>query len=99
MANLRDVAARAGVSVATASRVASGSAGVRPETRERVERAMRDLLYVAPGRAPSTGAIGLLVPELAEPGLPRARPGDGGARDRGYGLATILCNTAGSRVP
>ena len=46
MASLRDVANRAGVSVATASRVASGSAAVRPKTREKVERAMRDLLYV-----------------------------------------------------
>ena len=41
---------------ATASRVASGSAAVRPETRERVERAMRDLLYVAPGRTEPSGA-------------------------------------------
>ena len=47
MTSLRDVADRAGVSVATASRVMSGSAAVRPETRERVERAMRELLYVA----------------------------------------------------
>ena len=55
-ASLRDVADRAGVSVATASRVASGSTAVRPETRERVERAMRDLLYVAPGRTEPSGA-------------------------------------------
>ena len=38
MASLRDVAERAGVSVATASRVVSGSAAVRPETRQKVER-------------------------------------------------------------
>src|SRR6476659_11283544 len=58
-ASLRDVAERAGVSVATASRVVSGSAGVRPETRERVERAVRELLDVAPGRSEGSGAIGL----------------------------------------
>ena len=66
MANLRDVAQHAGVSLATASRVASGSASVRAETRARVERAMRDLLYVAPGAMVTTGAIGLLVPELGD---------------------------------
>ena len=70
MTNLREVAERAGVSVATASRVATRSTSVRPQTRERVERAMRDLLYVPPrGKAP-TGAIGLLVPELTNPVFP-----------------------------
>ena len=95
MANLRDVAARAGVSVATASRVASGSARVRPHTRERVERAMRDLLYIAPGRGPSTGAIGLLVPELQNPVFPALAQAMEVNATR-FGLASILCNTAGS---
>jgi DNA-binding LacI/PurR family transcriptional regulator len=92
MATLRDVAQRAGVSVATASRVASGATPVRAETRTRVERAMRELLYVPPGRRPDTGLIGVLVPELANPIFPalaqaietRAAP---------EGLASILCNT------
>jgi len=35
MTSLKDVAERAGVSVATASRVATGAANVRPETRRR----------------------------------------------------------------
>jgi len=55
MATLRDVAEQAGVSLATASRVVSGLDNVRYETRERVERAMRELLYVPPGRRPATG--------------------------------------------
>jgi DNA-binding LacI/PurR family transcriptional regulator len=92
MASLRDVAQRAGVSVATASRVANGHTQVRPATRERVERAMRDLLYVPPGRQAATGLIGILVPELANPIFPalaqaietRAAPA---------GLASILCDT------
>src|SRR5918999_1402526 len=95
MANLRDVAARAGVSLATASRVVSGSDNVRPETRERVERAMRDLLYVPPGRGPQTGAIGLLVPELANPVFPALAQAMEVKATEG-GLASILCNTAGS---
>jgi DNA-binding LacI/PurR family transcriptional regulator len=95
MASLRDVADRAGVSVATASRVASGSATVRPETRDRVERAMRDLLYVPPARVEPAGAIGLFVPEFGNPvfaALAQAMETHA-ARD---GLATILCNTHGS---
>jgi DNA-binding LacI/PurR family transcriptional regulator len=92
--NLRDVARLAGVSVATASRVATGSAGVRPETRKRVEAAMRELLYVPAERVrrTETGLIGVLVPELANPIFPalaqaietRAAPS---------GFASILCNT------
>jgi DNA-binding LacI/PurR family transcriptional regulator len=95
MPNLRDVAQHAGVSLATASRVASGSASVRAETRERVERAMRELLYVAPGATAATGAIGLLVPELGNPIFP-ALAEEMERRATAAGMATILCNTAGS---
>lgn len=42
-ANIRDVSTRAGVSVKTVSRVLNGHRYVRPETREKVERAMQDL--------------------------------------------------------
>jgi DNA-binding LacI/PurR family transcriptional regulator len=95
MASLRDVAERAGVSVATASRVASGSAAVRPETRDRVERAMRDLLYVPPARVEPAGAIGLLVPEFGNPVFASlAESMETHAAE--HGLATILCNTHGS---
>lgn len=92
---LRDVARRAGVSVATASRVASGTASVREETRFRVEQAMRDLLYVPRQRPAATGAIGLLVPELSNPIFP-ALAGEMQRRASEAGLATILCTTAGS---
>src|SRR5919202_1736303 len=92
MASLRDVAQRAGVSVATASRVVSGFDGVRLETRERVERAMRELLYVPPGRRPATGMIGLLVPSLENPIFPAlAQAMEERATEAGF--ASILCNT------
>jgi DNA-binding LacI/PurR family transcriptional regulator len=97
MASLRDVAERAGVSLATASRVATGSALVRDETRDRVERAMRELLYVPTRRSPPTGAIGLLVPEFENPifaALAQAME----TRATNAGFATILCNTAGSAL-
>jgi DNA-binding LacI/PurR family transcriptional regulator len=80
------------VSLATASRVASGGDGVRPKTRARVEGAMRDLLYVPPGRKSATGAIGLLVPELTNPVFPALAQAME-ARATEAGLATILCNT------
>jgi DNA-binding LacI/PurR family transcriptional regulator len=96
-ASLRDVANRAGVSVATASRVVSGSAVVRPETRERVERAVRELLYVPPGRAEPSGAIGLLVPEFGNPVFAALAQAMETHATRA-GFATILCNTAGSAM-
>lgn len=95
MASLRDVAERAGVSVATASRVVSGSASVRPATRQKVERAMRDLLYVAPDRPAAAGAIGLLLPEFGNPVFSALAQAMETYAARA-GLATILCNTHGS---
>jgi len=50
-ANLRDVAARAGVSPATASRVFGGSNNVHADTRERVLAAADELGYVVNGLA------------------------------------------------
>ena len=97
MATLRDVAERAGVSVATTWRVVHGVDSVRPQTRDRVERAMRDLLYVPASPAGASGAIGLLLPEFANPvfaALAQAMERYA-TRQR---LATILCNTHGSAL-
>src|SRR5919108_4825872 len=95
MASLREVALRAGVSLATASRVASGAPSVRPETRERVELAMRELLYVPPRRPAVAGVIGLLVPEFSNPVFPALAQAME-VRATALGLASILCNTEGS---
>jgi len=93
MASLRDVAREAGVSVATASRVVSGLDNVRSETRERVERAMRELLYVPPGRRAATGVIGLLLPDFENPIFPAlAQAMENRATEAGF--ASILCSTA-----
>jgi len=71
---LEDVAARADVHVSTVSRVLNGRDGdaIRPETRERIFEAARELRYRpnALARAlktSTTGAIGLLVPSLRNP--------------------------------
>jgi DNA-binding LacI/PurR family transcriptional regulator len=66
--NLEDVAARAGVSRATVSRVVNGQASVAPELRERVQRAVDQLGYVPNQAARSlmtqrTDAIALLASE------------------------------------
>src|ERR1700728_1128819 len=65
---LADVAHLAGVSLATASRVLTGSARVRPQTRDRVEQAMTRLAYVRnrAARSPSSrraGAVALVMGE------------------------------------
>lgn len=64
---LADVARMAGVSSATASRVLTGSARVRPQTRERVEEAIARLGYVrnraARSSARRAGSIALVVGE------------------------------------
>lgn len=94
-ATLREVAKHAGVSLATASRVVNGGDQVREETRERVERAMRELLYIPHGRPGVTGAVGLFVPDLANPIFPLLAA----AMERqatAVGFSTILCNTTGS---
>ena len=70
-ADIRDVAARAGVSLSTVSRVLNGRSEnhMRPETREKVLEAIRDLNY-APVKAAQTlrrirtKTLGIIVPDI-----------------------------------
>ncbi|SFB93442.1 LacI family DNA-binding transcriptional regulator [Streptomyces aidingensis] len=69
---LADVAARAGVSAATVSRVLNGNYPVARTTRSRVMRAVEELEYVVNGPASSLAAarsdlIGVLVNDIADP--------------------------------
>jgi LacI family transcriptional regulator len=71
-ANIYAVAERAGVSIATVSRVQRGVGRVSTETRERVERAIDELGYSPDptGRALAgqrLDAIGIVFPDLAGP--------------------------------
>jgi LacI family transcriptional regulator len=71
-ATIRDVAERAGVSIATVSRVVRESGTVRPETQERVFRAIAELRYTPNqlGRrlAEQTHAAnGIVFPDLSGP--------------------------------
>lgn len=69
MASIHDVARRAGVSVATVSRVVNGTKYVRPEIRQKVEAAIRELGYQPKAiarnfRLQQTRTIGVLLPGL-----------------------------------
>lgn len=76
-----DVAERAGVSIATVSRVYRNPEAVRPETRDRVLAAARDLGYVPSGNARglasrSTGVLGLCFPDYSDPDVEAAADDD-----------------------
>lgn len=69
----QDVAAIAGVSEATVSRVMNAKEGVRSSTRDRVLRVLAELGYVpeALRTGPHAGVVGLIVPELDNPIFPK----------------------------
>ncbi|MFG2589903.1 LacI family DNA-binding transcriptional regulator [Streptomyces sp. NPDC048438] len=72
MATIKDVAARAGVALGTASRVLSGSSQTSADSRARVLAAASELGYVAHGPARSlrrarTDVLGLLVSDIRNP--------------------------------
>jgi LacI family transcriptional regulator, galactose operon repressor len=96
---IRDVAAQAGVSAMTVSRVINESPRVSRETRRRVEEAIAELGYV-PNRLArglsgrKTGAIGLIVPDVGNPFFTLVvRGAEQVAWRSGYHV--ILCNTQG----
>jgi LacI family transcriptional regulator len=98
--SIRDVAAAAGVSVATVSRVlspASAAVPMRKETRDKVERAIDQLGYRPNDLARAllqhrTAAIGLVVPDISNPYYPPLVRGvEDAASSQGYRV--VLCNT------
>lgn len=101
MADIKGVAARAGVSVATVSRVMSGASRVSPQTRSRVLAAIAELDYrpnaVARSlRTDSTHSLGLIIGDIVNPfftGLARAVEDE--ARAAGY---TVVVGNADERA-
>jgi LacI family transcriptional regulator len=72
MVTMREVAAKAGVSAKTVSRVFNGDRHVLPDTRAHVERIMQELNYVpnvlaTTFRAGRSPAIGVAVPDIVDP--------------------------------
>ncbi len=99
MATLRDVARRAGVSIATVSYVLNGTRSVSPEVEARVREAVRALQYrpnrLARGlRRKRTHVIGLVVPDSANPFFAEIARG---MEDLSFAHdhSVILCNSDG----
>jgi len=97
MATIRDVAKKAGVSVATVSHVINGTRKVAPETEARVRRAMEALGYQPNAIAQSlrkrtTYAIGILVSDITNPFFATlVRGAEDAALEAGYSV--IMCNS------
>ncbi len=97
MVKIKDVAAAAGVSTATVSRVLSDHPHVRPQVRDRVLAVVAQLEYrpnllARSLRAQQTNTIGLILPDIRNPffaSISRA------VEDIAYehGMSVILCNT------
>lgn len=68
---LADIAANAGVSIATVSRVINQKPGVKESTRTAVLRAAAEVGYEPRASASSWAAVAILVPELSNPSFPQ----------------------------
>ncbi|HEX7346001.1 MAG TPA: LacI family DNA-binding transcriptional regulator, partial [Candidatus Limnocylindrales bacterium] len=95
---IADVAAKAGVSTATVSRVLSGLGRASAATQARVLQAARELDYrpseVARSlQRRSTQTIGLIITDIENPYFPQlVRSVEDAARAAGYSV--LLCNAA-----
>ncbi len=89
---IADVAGRAGVSIATVSRVLNGTVPVQPEKAERVRLAMEELQFVPRAAArilasKRTNTIGLLLSEISGEFFPPMLKGiEAGTYEAGYDL-------------
>lgn len=99
---ITDVAARAGVSITTVSHALSGNRPVADATRERIERAIRELGYrpnaFARGlRTERSYMVSLIVPDLTNPYYPALARG---MQDvlMAAGYQTFVCSTDGNEV-
>lgn len=88
---LADVAARAGVSEATVSRVLNDKPGVAAENRRAILTTMEELGYQRPRRRErADGLVGLIVPELDNPVFPAFAQGIETVLAR-HGFTPVLC--------
>ena len=97
---LRDIAAVAGVSEATVSRVLNDKPGVAKDTRQAVCAALDLLGYEWPRKLPRhrSGLVGLIVPELSNPVFPAfVQVIESALAHHGY--TPILCTMTAGGVP
>jgi len=92
-----DVAERAGVSIATVSKVLNNTGNISDRTKKKVIKVMQELGYhpnslAAALTGKKTFTIGVLVPDIANPFFAEvSRALENYARETGY--AIILCST------
>jgi LacI family transcriptional regulator len=95
---MADVAARAGVSKTTVSRVLNGKGELDPATAARVRQVIQELGYVPSAGAVSlargrTRVLGMLVPSLSWPWIGEVLQGVADAvEEEGYGLLLFSCS-------
>ncbi|MDP3891229.1 LacI family DNA-binding transcriptional regulator [Nocardioides sp.] len=96
---LSHIAERAGVSVATVSRVLNEKPGVNAATRRAVLSAVDVLGYERPSRlrAKVAGLVGLIVPELANPIFPKFAEAVSIALAR-HGYTPVLCSVSAGGI-
>ena len=75
MATIKDVAAEAGLSVGTVSRILNNRGYISPKAREKVDAAMRKLKYqpneIARSLSQSNSSmVGIIIPTLLNPYFP-----------------------------
>ena len=92
-----DVAEKAGVSIATVSRVLNNSSAVSDKTRQEVKKAIEELNYTPNVIASaltkkSTLTIGLLIPDISNPFFSELSRGVEDASND-FGFNTVMCNT------
>ena len=97
MTTIKDVAEKAGVSVATVSRVLNNKPFVSDKMREHVMGVIAEVNYqpdaVARGlRTKSTRIISLVIPDINNPYFPEVARGVESVADR-YEYIVVLCNT------
>ncbi len=97
MTKIKDVAAYLGVSPSTVSRVLNGYDGIAPETRLRVEEAIRKLNYQPDELArrmkqDTVPIIGIIVPDITNPFFSNLARGAQRAADEA-GYTVLMCDT------
>ncbi len=92
-----DVAEKAGVSIATVSKVINNTGNMRESTRQKVMRVMEELNYYPSVMASAltgkkTQTLGLLVPDISNPFFSEmARTIEDSAHEQG--MSVIMCST------
>ena len=100
--NIKDVANKANVSIATVSRVLNNKPDVKDETKQKVLHIVKELGYQPNNNARGlvlnkTFTLGLIIPDIQNPFFPEiARGVEDCARRQGYSI--IMCNTDNDKL-